>query len=79
MLQGVAESAKHAIELVNDIFGLFQERKHYIRSNHKFYSQYLINNLFKHPYTKIEFLERELDVSRAAARRYLNELFSSNI
>ena len=79
MIQGVAESAKHAIVLVNDIFELFQDCKHQIRSNHKFYSQDLINNLFKHPYTKIEFLQRDLDVSRATARRYLNELVSSNI
>lgn len=79
MLQGVSESAEHAIELINGIFVLFQECKHQIRSNHKFYSQDLINNLFGYPYTKIEFLQRDLNVSRATARRYLNELVSSNI
>jgi len=45
--------------------------KHRIRDQHKFYSQDLINNLFSHPYTKIEFLQRDLKVSRMTATRYL--------
>ena len=40
----------------------------------KLYSQELLNNLFKYPYTKIEFIERDLDVSRSTAIRYLDEL-----
>jgi Fic family protein len=34
----------------------------------------LINNLFKHPYTKIEFVMRDLGVSRLTATRYLDQL-----
>jgi len=41
---------------------------------YKFYSQDLINNLFSHPYTKIEFIERDLKVSRLTATRYLELL-----
>ena len=37
--------------------------KHRIRSGHKFYSQDLINNLFSHPYTKIQFVVNEALVS----------------
>ena len=48
--------------------------KHRIRNQYKFYSQDLINNLFKHPYTKIEFVEQELKVSRKTASGYLNQL-----
>ena len=48
--------------------------KHRIREQHKFYSQDLINNLFSHPYTKIEFLQRDLQVSRMTATRYLDAL-----
>jgi Fic family protein len=40
----------------------------------KIYSQDLLNNLFRHPYTKIEFVVRELQVTRITATRYLNEL-----
>jgi predicted transcriptional regulator len=48
--------------------------KHTLRNNYKFYSQDLLNNLFKHPYTKIEFIVRDLNVSRITAANYLNKL-----
>ena len=48
--------------------------KHRIRAGFKFYSQDLINNLFMHPYTKIEFVERDLKVSRLTATKYLDAL-----
>jgi len=38
------------------------------------YSQDLINNLFTHPYTKIEFVQRDLQVSRITATKYLEAL-----
>ena len=34
----------------------------------------LLNNLFKHPYTKIAFIEADLNVSRVTAANYLNRL-----
>lgn len=40
----------------------------------KIYSQDLINVVFGHPYTKIDFVVREMKVSRLTATRYLNEL-----
>lgn len=40
----------------------------------KIYSQYLINNLFRHPYIKIEFVRDDLRVSRITATKYLEEL-----
>ena len=40
----------------------------------KLYSQDLLNNLFRHPYTKIEFVEDELRVSRKTASQYLKQL-----
>jgi hypothetical protein len=42
----------------------------------KVYSQDLLNNLFRHPYTKIEFVMKDLQVSRLTARRYLELLVS---
>jgi Fic family protein len=43
------------------------------------YSQDLINNLFRHPYTKIAFIQEELNVSRITATRYLKELTKAGI
>ena len=48
--------------------------KHQIRADYRFYSQDLINNLFNHPYTKIDYLKKDLRVSRLTATKYLEEL-----
>lgn len=40
----------------------------------KIYSQDLLNNLFKNPYTKIEFLEADLNVTRRTAQNYLDAI-----
>jgi len=53
--------------------------KHRLRDNYKFYSQELLNNLFKHPYTKIEFVVNDLGVSRLTAANYLNKLAEDNM
>ena len=45
----------------------------------KIYSQDLLNNLFKYPYTKIEYLQKGLDISRSTAIRYLDALISLGI
>ncbi len=79
MLKGVAITAKHTTQLVGDIRALLQEYKLRIRSKYKFYSQDLINNIFRHPYTKVAFLEHDLGVSRATATRYLDALSKDGI
>jgi Fic family protein len=53
---------------------LMQEYKLNIREHFNFYSQDLLNNLFSHPYTKIEFLERDLKTTRLTATKYLDKL-----
>ena len=40
----------------------------------KIYSQDLLNNLFRYPYTKIEFVMHDLQVSRNTAISYLEKL-----
>lgn len=45
----------------------------------KMYSQDLINNLFRHPYTKIGLLEKDLSVSRLTARKYLETLVEDGL
>lgn len=74
MLEGVETTAKQTINIVESIREALLNYKHRIRSQHKFYSQDLINNLFNHPYTKIEFIMRDLNVSRITATKYLDAL-----
>ena len=51
-----------------------QQHKEKLRTElPKVYSQDLINNLFRHPYTKIEFVMDELQVTRKTAAKYLAE------
>ena len=53
--------------------------KNILRNNYKFYSQELLNHLFKQPYTKIEFLQKDLGVSRVTASKYLNKLSKDKV
>ena len=74
LINGVEQIAKETIILIGKIRELIFEYKNLLRDNYKFYSQDLLNNLFKHPYTKIEFIENDLGVSRITASKYLNKL-----
>ena len=80
MLDGVEKTAKESVVLINTIKTLMQEYKHRIREKYpKMYSQDLLNNLFKYPYTKIEFIQADLQVSRNTAIRYLEELVQEKL
>lgn len=74
MIKGVEQTARETIELIIKIRELMLDYKHRLRDNYKFYSQDLLNNLFKYPYTKIEFIVNDLGVSRLTAANYLNKL-----
>jgi len=74
ILVAVEKTSISAIRLIQGIQQAMHDYKHRIRREFKFYSQDLINNLFFHPYTKIEFIERDLKVSRLTASKYLNSL-----
>lgn len=78
MLEAVEQTSKETIILVHRIRDLMLDYKHRIRQQFpKVYSQDLINNLFRHPYTKIDFLVRDLDVTRKTASKYLEMLTQS--
>lgn len=77
MLSAVETTADRTLQTVQAIKAALMDYKHRIREQHKFYSQDVINNLFSHPYTKIEFLQRDLQVSRMTATRYLDALTES--
>ena len=75
MLNGIEKTAAASVTLITSLKELMQHYKQQIRSNHsKLYSQDLLNNLFKYPYTKIEFLQNDLQISRSTAIRYLDTL-----
>jgi Fic family protein len=75
MLDGIVQTAQSTISLLKGIKTLMQNCKHQRRTElPKIYRQELLNNLFRHPYTKIEFIIDDLDVSRITATNYLEQL-----
>jgi Fic family protein len=75
MLEAVAETAKTTLQLVSGIGELMQDAKHRMREElPKLYSQELLNNLFRHPYTRIEYVQGDLKITRQTAARYLDNL-----
>lgn len=75
MLEGVAQTSRRTTLLVHRMRDLMQGHKQKMREElPKIYSQDLLNNLFRHPYTKIDFVMKELQVSRITATKYLDEL-----
>lgn len=75
ILTGIEETAKETIYLITEIRKLMQSYKNRLRTElPKIYSQDLLNNLFRHPYTKIEFLTNELMISRLTAGKYADLL-----
>ena len=74
MLDGIHITSQETIIIINSIRSLMSHYKKELRDNYKFYSQDLLNNLFCHPYTKIEFIEKDLGVTRKTASKYLEEL-----
>lgn len=75
MLDGVEQTALETTELIYEIDELMLKTKHQIREKlPKVYSKDLIEILFMHPYTKIDFLVDGLGLHRQTASKYLNEL-----
>jgi Fic family protein len=79
MIKAVDQTSRETIDLIIKIRELMMNYKHTLRDNYKFYSQDLLNNLFKHPYTKIEFIQQDLNVSRITAANYLNQLANDKL
>ena len=76
MLEAVAQTAHTTLGLVEGIRGQMASVKQRMRAQlPKLYSQKLLNNLFRHPYTRIEYVQKELDLkSRQTAAKYLDTL-----
>ena len=75
ILDAIAGTSRQTLQLITEIKVLMLKTKHQLRAEFpRLYSQDLLNNLFRHPYTKISFLQEDLRVSRITAARYLDKL-----
>lgn len=80
ILKGIEETAGNTILQIKGISALMLDFKHKIRPLlGRAYRHELLNNLFSHPYTKIDFLRRSMDISRPTATKYLNILAENNL
>ena len=80
ILKGVEETAGNTIELVKGISHLMAEYKNVLRPIFdKAYKHELINNLFFHPYTKIEYMQHDMIVQRKTAAKYLDKIVETGL
>ena len=75
ILEAVEQTAMETIGLINNIDKLITQMQNTVLEKlPKIYSKDLIEVLFMHPYTKIDFLVEKLGVTRQTASKYLSEL-----
>lgn len=75
MLDATASTAITTLDLVAGVRGQMTAVKQLMRERlPRVYSQDLLNNLFRHPYTRIDFVVSELGVSRQTAAKYLDAM-----
>ena len=75
MLDGVEQTSLDTIELIKDISTMMDNTKNIIQEKlPKIYSKDLVEILFNHPYTKIDFLVDVLRLHRETASKYLKQL-----
>lgn len=78
MLRGVELTSTETIETIHKLRDLMAGTQERIKAQlPKVYSLELLNTLFKHPYTKIDFVIRDLGVSRPTAASYLDTVAHS--
>lgn len=80
ILKAVEQTATETIILVDEIIEMMQTYKNKIKPlmGTKYKHEFL-NNLFNHPYTKIEFIVNDIGVNRATAASYLDLLSDNGI
>jgi Fic family protein len=75
ILKGIEHTALNTVNQIEKINNLFLQTQQLVKEKlPRIYSKDLIEQLFVHPYSKIEFLVNNLDIERKAASRYLNNL-----
>ncbi len=75
ILKAVTQTAGSTLRLVTEVRELMLKTKTRMRQElPKVYSHELLNNLFQHPYTRYEYLERDLPIGKQTVRKYLKQL-----
>ena len=80
ILEGVEQTSRHTIDIIKGIKELMLIQKNNIRNKlPNIYNQSLLNNIFMHPYTKIDFMMKDLNISRNTTTKYLEELINIGV
>ena len=75
ILEAVAETSQTTLQLIEGLRAQMADYKKRMRAElGKIYSQDLLNNIFRHPYTRIDYVMHDLHVSRPTATKYLDQL-----
>jgi Fic family protein len=80
MLDAISKTSYQTIHFIQKMKKLMLDHKNKIRTElPKIYSQDLLNNIFRHPYTTVEATKKDLEIHRNTAVKYLEELVQINI
>ena len=75
MLDAVEKTSMNTIKLIDDIIVQMQETKEKIKEElPNIYNKELVEVIFWHTYTKIDFVEKYMQVTQKTAAKYLHEL-----
>lgn len=75
MLDAIEKTSLDTMEMIKDIWALMWKAKKSMKEKvPKIYSKDLLEIIFSHPYTKIEFLVDELWITRKTWAKYLQDL-----
>ena len=74
LLEGIEEMAEETIGIINRIRDEILSMKHELRDKTKIYSKELLEALFYEFYTKIPYVQEQLQVSDKTAQKYLDSL-----
>ena len=80
ILKGIEETSIETTAMVKGISSLMTEYKQILKPIFgPTYKHELLNNLFFHPYTKIEFICKDMSVQRKTSAKYLNMIVKTGL
>ncbi len=79
MIRSVKVTARDTVSMIRSQQLQMNDMKHRLQGEYKFYSHDLLLNLFKHPYTKSDFLASDLRVTKKTAAGYLNKMAKDGV